>query len=151
VLLDGRQAGTLTVSAEGDKVLFDAFCPGTTALVRLSAWGAGQELYLGVMQPEGGGLRLRRALRRREIPFSPEKLTHASRRGEDAARSIPSAEPDTLWRADALGMLWTETDRDALCAVPKRLGIARRGEELPERVIGGEAYRIFKIGKKRRP
>jgi hypothetical protein len=156
ILLDGKNAGKLLVTDQGSALLFDAVCPGTSALIRLSAYGGGREFYLGVMQPEGSSLRLRRTVRRRELPFPPEELTHAGRQGELPKRRMPPeetlpAECDTLWHADILGLLWTEERGSTLCAIPTRLGMARAGEERPGRTIGGVRYRIFKIGKTNRP
>lgn len=154
VMLNEKESGTLTITRQGVKYNFDAFCPDTDVFIRLSVYGNGKEGYLGVMQPENGGMRLRRSLSLNAVSKFPEKISYAGQRGErpkvkiqPAPSQVPEKvlEVDTLWSADALGVLWCEEYGQSLCAVPKRLGIVYQGEELPERDIEGTNYRVFKF------
>ena len=147
MLIDGRECGRLRVSRQGSRLRFDAFCPGESRLIRLSVYGGGTEGYLGVMQPEKGGMGLHRMLGPSALAGFPDKITHAARQGTCPAPPEPPEETDTLWQRDALGMLWAVEQGVQLCAIPRSMGIARRGLELKPRVIQGTEYRIFEIGK----
>ncbi len=153
VLLDGKTAGKLWVSDEGERLLFDAFCPGTAALIRLSAYGGGAELYLGVMQPKGGGLRLRKTVRRRDLPFPPETLTHAARQGEAAEADLAAQSGVGTGHALAPTPLGCSGRKSTAAPSAPFPGIsALPGWERSFR--GGPSGRtvpIFKIGKIRRP
>jgi hypothetical protein len=148
VIIDGKQMGRLRVCRQGNKTVFFASCPEARGLIRLSVYGGGREGYLGVMQPENGGMCLRRTMGKNELVNFPDKITHAARRGqaqtEPAAAKSDSA-PDTLWKPDGLGFLWAQEHGEKLCAIPQKFGIARNGTELPCRTIEGTEYRIFKI------
>ena len=154
VYLRGERAGTVRISKEGIRYIVDAFCPHTDGLVRLSLYGGGREGYLGVMQPENGGLRLRRSLSRSDAAAFPQAPAYAAERGgARAERPAPKPprerERDTLWHPDGLGLLFAEENGETLCAVPRRFGMACRGTELPPRVIEGEEYRVFALERQR--
>ena len=67
LIIDGNDAGTLSVSEEGLYTCFEAHAVEHDGLVRLWVCGGGECAYLGVMQPWSGGLYLRRRLSRREL------------------------------------------------------------------------------------
>ena len=67
LIIDGIDAGTLSVSEEGLYTCFEARAGERDGLVRLWVCGGGECAYLGVMQPWSGGLYLRRRLSRREL------------------------------------------------------------------------------------
>ena len=81
IIIDGAEAGTLNVTAEGLFTVFEANVRAHEGLVRLSVYGGGQEGYLGVMQPWSGGLYLRRRLSRRECAALPREIEYAGRAG----------------------------------------------------------------------
>ena len=154
VILDGTKAGNLNISKQGVKFIFDAFCPDTDKLIRLSVYGDSGEGYLGVMQPDNGGMRLHREMSKNSLLQFPRDIKYAARSGEKREKQKPQQKPnmappkkdnDTYWRKDWLDMLWTNENGVTLCAVPRRLKIACYGEELPSRTIEGVDYRIFKI------
>jgi len=88
--MHNEKTGTLTVTEEGLMTVFDARCADPGTLVRLSVYGEGKEGYLGVMEPEGGALILRRRLSRSAMAGFPEKIAYAAESGLAAA---PAAEP----------------------------------------------------------
>ena len=141
VIINGRTVGKMTVCKNGGKTVIDAKCSMQPGIIRLSAYGCGKEIYLGVMQPENGVLHIHRHFTPNEARQFPHKFSHAAPRGEK------QPEEDTVWTSDQLGILYTSVDGESLCAIPNKLGIRHRGEELPGRIIEGEYYRIFKIGK----
>ncbi|MGE4354746.1 MAG: hypothetical protein AB7D36_11770 [Oscillospiraceae bacterium] len=154
VILDGEKVGTLNITRQGIKYVFDAFCPDTDNLIRLSVYGDGGEGYLGVMQPDKGGMRLHREMSRNALSQFPKTIKYAGRAGEQREKPRPQPKQNTAsakkenvtyWKSDNLGRLWTNENEVTLCAVSKRLKIACHGEELPVRVIDGVEYRVFKI------
>ena len=78
LIIDGIDAGTLSVSEEGLYTCFEARAGEHDGLVRLWVCGSGERAYLGVMQPWSGGLYLRRRLSRRELKDFPAQIEYAS-------------------------------------------------------------------------
>ena len=78
VYLNGEAAGTLRISQEGLYTVLEAETPGQGGLVRLWVHGGGKSAYLGVMQPVGGGLSLRRRCSRSVLAAFPEPMEFAS-------------------------------------------------------------------------
>ena len=115
VYLRGERAGTVRISNEGIRYIVDAFCPHADGLVRLSLYGGGGEGYLGVMQPENGGLcNMLRLV---------EQLDEASRQ-EIAAAAQERIDSIYNWQLTAD---WTRCVFDYLTYEEE----ARAGEELP--------------------
>ena len=77
LMIDGNDAGTLSVSEEGLYTCFEAHAVEHDGLVRLWVCGGGECAYLGVMQPWSGGLYLRRRLSRRELKDFPAQIEYA--------------------------------------------------------------------------
>ena len=77
ILLDGKECGTLELRRDGPFTLFEARCEHRPELTRLWVFGGGKRGYLGVMQPEGEGLALRRRLSRAAMRSFPEKIEYA--------------------------------------------------------------------------
>lgn len=146
VIINGKTTGKLTVSRHNNRIVFSAVCALCSGVTRLSAYGGGKEIYLGVMQPENGQLRLKRAFTPNEMKGFPACITHAGLKGERPSEE-QHVEKDILWSRDGIGLLWTETESEKLCAIPRHFRLAMRGEELESRNIEGTMYRIFKIGK----
>lgn len=68
VIIGGTERGSVTAERCGAYTLISAEARAEAGLVRLSLYGAGRELYLGVLAPDGGGLaRLRRRFTRSEL------------------------------------------------------------------------------------
>ena len=64
LILDGAQAGTVTVRREGGWTVFDVQCAAAEGVKRVSVYGGGAEGYLGVLAPEDGALTLHRRFSR---------------------------------------------------------------------------------------
>ena len=84
LMIDGNDAGTLSVSEEGLYTCFEAHAGEHDGLVRLWVCGGGECAYLGVMQPWSGGLYLRRRLSRRELKGFPAQIEYAADRGSSS-------------------------------------------------------------------
>ena len=144
IIINGKQQGKLRLYKQGNKTVFDAFCPYLSGLIRLSVFGEEGEGYLGVMQPGNGGMHLRRMLSMAEMRAFPGQIEYAGIKG---SKPRNTETPETTWTRDQLGILHAQEKEELLCAIPSRLGIAYSGDELPARNIEGETYRVFKIGK----
>ena len=77
ILLNGETCGTLEIRRDGAYTLFEARCERREELVRLWAFGEGGRGYLGVLQPEGEGLSLRRRLSRAAMRAFPQRIEYA--------------------------------------------------------------------------
>lgn len=84
LIIDGNDAGTLSVSEEGLYTCFEAHAVEHDGLVRLWVCGGGERAYLGIMQPWSGGLYLRRRLSRRELKDFPAQIEYAADRGSSS-------------------------------------------------------------------
>ena len=89
VYIDGRRAGTLTVTRRGPWTELEARLPKSDRLLRLTLRGE-REFYLGVPVPEGEGLRLFRRLTAAEASLLPRKPAYAS----DGSRPAPEPAPE---------------------------------------------------------
>ena len=90
IIVNGKQAGELTVSKEGMLTRFDAVCADTGGgILRLSLYGEGREGYLGVMLPGNGLLRLTKSLSKLGLEGFPENPTHAGESGQGAEAVLP--------------------------------------------------------------
>ena len=81
LIIDGNEAGTLSVNEEGLYTCFEAHAAERDGLVRLWVCGGGARAYLGVMQPWSGGLYLRRRLSRSELKGFPAHIEYAADQG----------------------------------------------------------------------
>ncbi len=88
VMIDGRAVGTLEVSRHGAVTVFDVRCRMLEGIVRVSVYGQDSEGYLGVLAPEGEGLRLRRSLSPAAMRTLPRDIVEAGPAGLGRA-SIP--------------------------------------------------------------
>ena len=99
LMIDGNEAGTLSVNEEGLYTCFEAHAGEHDGLVRLWVCGGGECAYLGVMQPWSGGLYLRRRLSRRELKDFPAQIEYAADQGNGSLHNSrssaikPDAEP----------------------------------------------------------
>ena len=98
LILDGEQAGEVTVSAQGAWTVVSVRCAMRPGIVRVSVYGAGREGYLGVLTPEGDALTLHRRLSRNALRDFPEPVEYAGAAGapavkESVGRDDPGAPP----------------------------------------------------------
>lgn len=84
LMIDGTDAGTLSVSEEGLYTCFEARAGERDGLVRLWVCGGGECAYLGVMQPWSGGLYLRRRLSRSELKGFPSHIEYAADQSDES-------------------------------------------------------------------
>ena len=173
IIIDGAEAGTLNVTAEGLFTVFEANVQAREGLVRLSVYGGGQEGYLGVMQPWSGGLYLRRRLSRRECAALPREIEYAGLAGA-ADRVHEEAAPEQTYDAppaaeekpaeevapspaalpipdDAEELLWFTRPDGTLtafdgrsCIVAIPAKLRRRAPGAVLRRIGGAVYMLFR-------
>lgn len=88
LIIDGNDAGTLSVSEEGLYTCFEAHAGDHAGLVRLWVCGGEECAYLGVMQPWSGGLYLRRRLSRRELKDFPPQIEYAADQGSISLHNL---------------------------------------------------------------
>lgn len=81
IICDNQRTGELTVSREGAFYVFEAAAEMRDGLLRLSVYGSDGEGYLGVMQPEGGALTLKRRLSRAALKSFPSRIAFAAPSG----------------------------------------------------------------------
>ena len=80
LLLGGEKAGTLRIEQQGLYTCMEVTAEAREGLLRIWVQGGGREAYLGIMQPEGEGLSLRRRLSRRELAAFPQVIEQTSDR-----------------------------------------------------------------------
>lgn len=85
IYIGGREAGRLHVAQEGLYTRLTADCAPGEGLLRLWLHGGGRSVYLGLLVPEGGRLRLTKRLSRAALP--PE-LAYAA----DSEQGLPAPE-----------------------------------------------------------
>ena len=73
----------LRIFRDGLYTVLEAEAPDIAGLCRLWVHGGGKSTYLGTMQPENGGLVLRRRLTRRELARFPDPIEFASDREQE--------------------------------------------------------------------
>ena len=161
LILDSATKGSLQVTKQGLITEFIARCPDPGRLVRLSVFGEGKEGYLGVMEPEGGELRLCRRFSRAAMAGFPETIAYASEAGEGRAPAPVadrkpsrgagrSRQQDVLWRRVGDGSLFTVMGGRAYRAVPMAdLGLPL-SKASDRRVIEGVEYVIFPLEERER-
>ncbi len=82
LILDGRQAGEVTVTRAGGWTVFRARCTGASGIVRISVYGGGREGYLGVLAPEEDAMTLCRRMSRSALRDFPSPIEYAGRAGQ---------------------------------------------------------------------
>jgi hypothetical protein len=152
VILDGKDAGRITVRRNVLMTEFDACAPGREGLLRLSVYGGGREGYLGVMEPGNGGLRLIRTLSASAMKNFPENIQYAGAAGEEpvpvpgvlkASASAPKPngpEEGLLWFSTPEGVLTAFDGEGTLCAIPADMPRPPKGIA---RIINGREYLVF--------
>ena len=130
VYIEGEEKGTLTVTQESLHLVFCAECEYTPKLVRLSVYGNGKSAYLGVMEPRGDRLILRRRKSRNELRGFPTPIEYA------ADKILEEKTDDILWRKAPNGTLVSED----YIAIPSSI---RNPKNCDVRVIDGREYIVF--------
>jgi len=82
IILDGETAGEIHISRNGLFWSFEGRCDMHEEIVRLSVYGDGKEGYLGVMEPCGEVLLLKKKLSRGAMSDFPQTITHGGQKGE---------------------------------------------------------------------
>ena len=95
VYINQEAAGALTVTRDGLYTVLEIEAQHSGGLVRLWAHGGGKSAYLGVMEPQNGGLRLRRRLSRRELDAFPDPIEFVSDRERDGKETTKEQEEDS--------------------------------------------------------
>lgn len=101
IILDGAEVGTLTVTKQGAFWVFEADCQWQAEIVRLSVFGGGQTSYLGIMDPVGNRLRLKKKLSRAAVAGFPQQISHAGRQGASLSKAAGSGEVSWVKNAAA--------------------------------------------------
>ena len=164
VYINQEAAGALTVTRDGLYTVLETEAPHGSGLVRLWAHGGGKSAYLGVMEPQNGGLRLRRRLSRRELAAFPDPIEFVSDRereeseksAEEETESLHNTETDysacpwpaqppeegLLWYSRGDGSLTAFDGISSLLALPAELRAP--DPRMVERVIEGKKYLVFR-------
>ena len=141
ILIDGKERGTLETRREGAYTLFEARCAPLSGVRRLWVFGEeGKRGCLGVMQPAGGELRLKRRLSRAGMRDFPEKIAYAGF-AEERAPVPPRKKAEDGTEGDAKPLIVTEGGERYL-ALPCALHGKRAGLRIRE--IGGRTYLLFR-------
>ena len=139
ILIDGREQGALETRREGAYTLFEARCAFVPGVRRLWAFGEGGRFCLGVMQPAGGELRLKRRLSRADMRGFPTKAAYAGFAEEKTPAPSPPRAP--VPPGGDAPFVFTEKGIRYL-ALPCALERARPGLRIRE--IGGKRCLLFR-------
>ncbi|MCD8344266.1 MAG: hypothetical protein LUC19_07785 [Oscillospiraceae bacterium] len=167
IFINGAEVGTLTVTADGRRTVFEADCEMREGIVRLSVYGGGREGRLGVLAPESGRLRLRRTLSPLQMQGFPQRIEYAAPAGErppqakaepqeaDAeapavpqqtteAMDAPEAETaERRWYSSPEGGLGTADGENGLAAFPVDGSVALPAFRGERRTIEGKEYEVY--------
>lgn len=115
IIIDGRECGRIDVGRDGLFWSFEATSAMSDGIIRLSVFGEEGEGYLGVMEPAGERMRLKKKLSRSAIKDFPQKITHGGRQGQaqelvsvDAGFTPPP--PREAAPAEAVAVAVTESE-----------------------------------------
>ena len=144
ILHDGRRIGTLETRREGAYTRFEARCAPLPGVRRLCVFGPGGRGCLGVMQPEGGALTLRRRLSRAAMKGFPAPIETAGFEEKKTERPAPPQEKTACAvkkEEGGEGFFVTE-DGTRYLALPCALRRAAPGARVRE--IGARSYLLFR-------
>ncbi len=147
IILNGRESGALELRRDGPFTLFEARCERQEGLTRLWVFGGGRRGYLGVMQPENGGLTLRRRLSRAAMRTFPDRIEYAgaeSDAGRTAAKKTATAREreGNGWTERPDGSLVRTDGKERWIALPCALRRDVRGTRVLS--IGGRTFLVFR-------
>ena len=140
ILIDGKERGTLETRREGAYTIFEARCAYVPGIRRLRVFGEGGSGCLGVMQPAGGELRLKKRLSRAELRSFPEKIAYAGF-AEEQSPAPPRKRAADAAEGGGKTLIVTEGGERYL-ALPCTLEQPRPGLRIRE--IGGKRYLLFR-------
>ena len=141
IIHDGRRIGVLETRREGAYTRFEARCAFLPGVRRLCVFGAGKRAALGVMQPEGGALVLRRRFSRAGMRAFPDPPEYAGFEEKNGAAPAPPEERAPREAADGESLIVTE-DGARYLALPCALRRAAPGARVRE--LGGRSYLLFR-------
>lgn len=161
LMINGEARGTLSEREDGLFTVFEATAFEVEGLLRLAAYGGGEEGYLGVMQPWSGGMYLKRRMTRRERAALPDAIEYAApageRRGsgadicEPALANAETADGDDKAEAEDDGLIWYSRPDGSLTAfdghgsiVALPTDMRRKAEGAVMREINGRRYMLFR-------
>lgn len=149
----GKRAGTLQVSESGVYTLFRLAAEKIgEKMLRVSVYGAGKELCLGLAEVRAGKISFEKKLSRQSLRAFPSKIEYAAAAGEREEQKTAetagektekkTGENGLLWEKRPDGSLFTHDGISNLVALPANL----RGEAGKERikVIEGRSYMLFR-------
>ena len=97
ILIDGAEAGTLALTQEGSGWTVQARLRDIGRVARLTLYGAGGSVYLGIPEPLDGAMMLTKHLP--ALKFIPEYCAETERRTEESPpaprQEMPTPEPVT--------------------------------------------------------
>ena len=141
IIHDGRRIGVLETRREGAYTRFEARCAFLSGVRRLFLYGGGKSASLGVMQPEGGALVLRRRLSRAAMRAFPAPIEYAGFEEKTQTAAPPEALRAEKKTADAEPFYLTEEGVRYL-ALPCALRRAAPGARVRE--LDGRRWLLFR-------
>ena len=141
IIHDGRRIGVLETRREGAYTRFDARCAFLPGIRRLFLYGGGRSAALGVMQPEGGALVLRRRFSRATMRAFPAPIEYAGFEEKTQTAAPPEALRAEKKTADAEPFYLTEEGVRYL-ALPCALRRAAPGARVRE--LDGRRWLLFR-------
>ena len=141
IIHDGRRIGVLETRREGAYTRFEARCAFLPGIRRLFLCGGGRSAALGVMQPEGGALVLRRRFSRAAMRAFPAPIEYAGFEEKTQTAAPPEALRAEKKTADAEPFYLTEEGVRYL-ALPCALRRAAPGARVRE--LDGRRWLLFR-------
>ena len=141
IIHDGRRIGVLETRREGAYTRFEARCAFLSGVRRLFLYGGGKSASLGVMQPEGGALVLRRRFSRAAMRAFPAPIEYAGFEEKTQTAAPPEALCAEKKTADAEPFYLTEEGVRYL-ALPCALRRAAPGARVRE--LDGRRWLLFR-------
>ena len=143
IYIGGEAVGALTETRQGLYRVFSADCELREGLHRLWLHGEGRSVYLGLLAPQEGRLRLRRRFSR--AAGLPDTLDCASDQSEPMRRKpkTPVRSP-LLWHRHPGGALTAQQGGARYLALPASLSPASPGRRYLRR-IGEKDYLVFRL------
>jgi len=162
---DGQVHGRLTAREEGVHTVWQGECEDPGKLVRLWVFGEKTKGYLGVMEPAGGKLEIRRRFSPLAMAELPREILFAAPEGtdtppgtkENGERETLSPKPaptvtvprekgtDLLWYELGDGSLYTLYDRQGYRAIPVSDGSPVSEKMVERRRINGRDYAVYAL------
>ena len=141
IIHDGRRIGVLETRRDGAYTRFEARCAFLPGIRRLFLYGGGRSAPLGIPQPEGGALVLRRRFSRAAMRAFPAPAEYAAFEGEAEAAAPPQPAREEKMTADAEPFYLTEEGVRYL-ALPCALRRAAPGARVRE--LDGRRWLLFR-------